>query len=97
MATEPAGCIQDARCEVRNLTPHPLATHSLGFPSAEAEAAARQRLRSLHDRQIIRIADLAEASDDTAYIGFAFWALVTRVLNTAPLSRPQMAGQRGQG
>lgn len=103
MATEPAGRTHDARCEVRNLTPHPLtlvfengsdgpftlaplATHSLGFPSAQAEAAARQRLRTLHDRQIIRIADVAEASDDSAYIGFAFWALVIGMVGGAFLA-----------
>lgn len=95
MATEAAApAEQPARCEVRNLTPHPLrieldggaatgvfsiaplATRSLVFASADEEADARHRLRSLHDRQVLRITDVAEASDNTAYVGFAFWAIV---------------------
>lgn len=64
----------------------PLAMHSLSFQSAEAESAARQRLRSLHDQQVIRIADVAEASDDSAYLGLAFWALVLGLIGGAFLS-----------
>lgn len=84
---------QGGRCELRNLTPHPLrvefdgaeeagfsvaplATRALVFESAEQERDVRRRLRGLHDRQVLRLTDVAEVADDTAYLGFAFWAVV---------------------
>lgn len=58
----------------------PLATRTLVFATAQAEAEARHRLRALHDRQIVRLADVAEEADDTAYVGMAVWAVILGIV-----------------
>lgn len=64
----------------------PLATRSLAFDSDRTELDARRRLRGLHERQIVRITDVVEASDDSPYLGFAVWALIGGIFGGSVLS-----------
>jgi hypothetical protein len=72
----------------------PLATRRIVFDSESAENEARNRLRGLHEQQIIRITDVVEASDDSVYLGFALWAVVGGVFGAAILSAafPEVSG-----
>ena len=64
----------------------PLATRVIVFDSDRAELDARSRLRGLHERQVVRITDVVEPSDDSPYLGLAFWAVVGGIFGSSVLS-----------
>lgn len=64
----------------------PLATRGIVFDSDRAELDARSRLRGLHERQVVRITDVVEPSDDSPYLGLAFWAVVGGIFGSSVLS-----------